>query len=263
MHWIIIIKSLSICRYKNSISSVSLFFLLNSHGLGSTYWNEVIKILKNIIPVYDKVNSAISLGKDNQYRKEGIVNSVFSGNKVLDAGSGYGNMSKLVLENVSKDVMIHFYDPIPEMLNGISGNFRGYDVEFYLCSGIFEKIPFKSESFDAVICGYSIRDSIDLEKAFEEIHRVLKDNGRFLIVDLGKPDNLVLRMLVTIYLKYFLVIVAFLTAGKQGLPFRTLYGTYLRWPKNNDLKKLLSKRFSRVDFRKKLLGGAIIVIAYK
>jgi demethylmenaquinone methyltransferase/2-methoxy-6-polyprenyl-1,4-benzoquinol methylase len=236
---------------------------LNSHGLGSTYWNDVIKILRSIIPVYDKVNSAISLGKDNQFRIEGILKSVFSGNTVLDAGSGYGNMSKLVLQNVSKDVTIHFYDPISEMLDGISDNFRGYDIDFYLCSGIFEKIPFKSESFDAVICGYSIRDSIDLEKAFEEIHRVLKDNGRFLIVDLGKPDNFMLRALVTIYLKYFLVMVAFLAAGKQGLPFRTLYGTYLRWPKNNDLKRLLSKRFSKVDFRKKLFGAAIIVIAYK
>ena len=108
-----------------------------------------------------------------------------------------------------------------------------------------------------------INDSIDLDKAFEQIHRVLKEAETFLIVDLGKPDNIVLRTLLTIYLKYFLVIVAFITAGRQGLPFRTLYGTYLRWPKNNDLKQLLSKRFSKVDFRKKLLGGAIIVVATK
>ena len=236
---------------------------MNSHGLGGTYWSEVIKILRKIIPVYDKVNSAISMGKDNQFRTEGILKSVFPGNKVLDAGSGYGNMSKLVVDNVSKDVTIHFYDPIPEMLNGISDNFKGYNTTFYTCSGIFEKIPFKSESFDAVICGYSIRDSIDLEKAFEEIHRVLKVDGRFLIVDLGKPDNILARALVTMYLKYFLVIVAFLTAGKQGLPFRTLYGTYLRWPKNDELDQLLAKKFSKVDFRKKLLGGAIIVVSYK
>lgn len=236
---------------------------MNNHGLGNAYWNDVINILRNIIPVYDRVNSAISLGKDNKYRREGILKSVFPGNDILDAGSGYGNMSKLVLENVSKDINIHFYDPIPEMLNGISENFKGLYTGSFLCSGVFEKIPFKSETFDAVICGYSIRDAIDLEKAFEEIHRVLKVNGRFLIVDLGKPDNFISRTLVTVYLKYFLIIVAYLAAGKQGLPFRTLYGTYLRWPKNNDLKLLLSKRFSKVDFSKKLFGGAIIVVAYK
>ena len=37
-------------------------------GLGS-YWGEVIEVLREIIPVYDKVNSYISLGKDVEHRK--------------------------------------------------------------------------------------------------------------------------------------------------------------------------------------------------
>ena len=28
-------------------------------GLGSSYWNEVIEVLREIIPVYDKVNSCL------------------------------------------------------------------------------------------------------------------------------------------------------------------------------------------------------------
>jgi len=236
---------------------------LKNIGLGNSYWNEVIKVLRNIIPVYDKVNSAISLGKDNQFRKEGIRKSVFPGNHILDAGSGYGNMSKLVLDLVSEDVTINFYDPIPEMLAEIKNKFKNYDSSYFLCSGIFEKIPFKSNSFDAVLCGYSIRDSIALNESFVEIHRVLKKNGRLLIVDLGKPDNFLARFLVSFYLKYFLVIMAFLAAGREGLPFRTLYGTFLRWPRNKELNELLLNTFSKVEFNKKLMGGAIIVIAYK
>ncbi len=232
-------------------------------GLGNLYWKEVIKVLQNIIPVYDKVNSAISMGKDNKFRREGIRKSVFPGNHILDAGSGYGNMSKLVLDFVSKDVTINFYDPIPEMLAEIKNKFKNYDGSYFLCSGIFEKIPYRSNSFDAVLCGYSIRDSIALNESFVEIHRVLKKDGRLLIVDLGKPDNLLARFLVSIYLKYFLVVMAFLAAGRDGLPFRTLYGTFLRWPRNKDLNELLLNTFSRVEFNKKLLGGAIIVIAYK
>jgi demethylmenaquinone methyltransferase/2-methoxy-6-polyprenyl-1,4-benzoquinol methylase len=236
---------------------------LKSTGLGTAYWNEVIKVLGNIIPVYDRVNSAISFGRDNEFRIEGIKKSVFPGNTILDAGSGYGNMSKLVIKTISTDVYIHFYDPIPEMLRGLADNFKGYNITFSKCSGVFEKMPFRSDTFDAVICGYSIRDSINFQDAFEEIHRILKKGGRFLIVDLGKPDNWFLRNLVSIYLKYLLVIIAFITAGKRGLPFGTLYGTFLRWPKNQDLKLLLSKHFSKVEMDKKLLGGALIVVAYK
>ena len=41
-------------------------------GLGS-YWGEVIDVLRDIIPVYDKVNSFISLGKDTEHRNRAIV----------------------------------------------------------------------------------------------------------------------------------------------------------------------------------------------
>lgn len=238
---------------------------MKNTGLGNLYWNEVINVLRNIIPVYNKVNSIISLGKDNKFRKEGIINGVKPGNIILDAGSGFGNMSKTAAENVSSDITIYFYDPIPEMLKKVKENmnynFSPYKI--FLCSGVFENIPFKSNTFDAVLCGYSLRDAIELDIAIKELCRVLKKNGRLIIVDLGKPDNFILRILVSIYLKYFLIILAFLAAGKKGMPFKTLYGTFLRWPKNKDLNEMLSKSFSKVNFTKKLLGGSIVVIAYK
>ena len=240
-------------------------YILKSNGLGSTYWNEVINVLRNIIPVYDKVNSVVSLGKDNNFRKEGILEGVHSGNFILDAGSGFGNMSKTVLDSVSSDVTIVFYDPIYEMLNKVEDNINICinPFSFFLCSGVFEKIPFKSNIFDVVLCGYSLRDAIKLNVAIDELHRVLKKGGRLVIVDLGKPDNFISRILVSFYLKYFLAILAFSVAGKRGIPFKTLYGNFLRWPKNQVLNNMLSKSFSKVIFRKKLLGGAIVVVAYK
>ena len=239
--------------------------VLKHSGLGKPYWREVIGVLKSIIPVYDKVNSVISLGKDNDFRKEGIIKSITPGNVILDAGSGYGNMSKTVMENVSTDVTVFFYDPIYEMLHKVKDKFGLCDKPFglFLCSGVFESIPFKSNTFDAILCGYSLRDAIDLHIAIQELNRVLKKGGKLVIVDLGKPDNAVCQLLVSIYLKYFLSILAFVAAGKRGIPFRTLYGTYLRWPKNKQLKFMLSKRFSKIEFSKKLMGGAIVVVAHK
>ena len=66
-------------------------------GLGS-YWGEVLDVLQDIIPVYDKVNSYISLGKDSEHRNRAISGRIKSGDKILDAGSGYGNMSKTALD---------------------------------------------------------------------------------------------------------------------------------------------------------------------
>lgn len=228
-------------------------------GLGS-YWGEVLEVLRDIIPVYDKVNSYISMGKDTEHRNRGITGRVFPKNKILDAGSGFGNMSKTASKICNGDISITLYDPLVPMLKN-TGTY--FDVPPSMASGVFEHIPFKDNEFDAVLCGYSLRDAINLRIAISEIHRVLKDGGRFVIVDLGKPDGYFIRLGVSFYLRAILPIIALVAGGRLGLKFATLYGTYKRWPQNKKLKELLLERFSKVDFEKDLMGGAIMVAAYK
>lgn len=83
------------------------------------------------------------------------------------------------------------------------------------------------------------------------------------IVDLGKPDNQFIRAGVAFYLRCILPILAFSAGGRLGLKFGTLYGTFQRWPQNKKLEGLLLEKFSRVEFEKDLMGGAIMVAAYK
>ena len=233
-----------------------------SGGLGNRYWPEVIEVLRSIIPVYDKVNKVISFGKDEEYRLRGIRGRVMTGDAVLDAGSGYGNMTRIAFAEAGEKGSFSLYDPIPEMLSSVH-NYLDRRIEASLYSGVFEHIPFRENAFDVVMCGYSLRDAIQLREAISEMHRVLKSGGRLIIVDLGKPDGTFQRMFVSAYLKYFLGISAYFVAGKAGLRFRTLYGTYLRWPKNSELESMLKEKFSRVDFEREMMGGAIIVAAYK
>lgn len=229
-------------------------------GLGASYWEKVVQVLQDIIPVYDKVNSCISLGKDQKHRIRGISGRIKSKNKVLDAGSGFGNMSKTALSLCNNDISITLYDPLIPMLKNTSKFFRKTPD---MANGVFEYIPFKDQEFDAVLCGYSLRDAIDLKAAIKEIHRVLKDGGRLVIVDLGKPDQRFIRIGMTVYLRLFLPIIAFAAGGKLGLKFGTLYGTYKRWPQNKKLQEILLEKFVRVEFDKDLMGGAVMIAAYK
>ncbi len=144
-------------------------------GLGSRYWTEVIEVLRTIIPFYDKVNRVISLGRDEEYRLRGIRGRVNPGNMILDAGSGYGNMSRLALGEARGDAKIVMYDPLLEMLANVNNYLLGSQA--VLCSGVFECMPFRDGIFDAVLCGYSLRDSIHLRQAIKEMHRVLKFSG--------------------------------------------------------------------------------------
>ena len=105
-------------------------------GLGG-YWGEVIDVLKEIIPVYDKVNSCISLGKDVQHRNRAIKGRISKGDRVLDAGSGFGNMSKTATKIIGSDLKIILYDPLPQMLRSTD---RLFNEKLDCTCGVFEHL---------------------------------------------------------------------------------------------------------------------------
>ena len=228
-------------------------------GLGS-YWGEVLDVLQEIIPVYDKVNSYISLGKDSEHRNRAIRGKIQSGDKILDAGSGFGNMSKTALDVSDGDVEIMLFDPLLPMIKNTA---RLFKKKPEATCGVFEHVPFKDKQFDVVLSGYSLRDAISLKTAISEIQRVLKDDGKWIIVDLGKPDEPIARFGVSFYLKLILPIIAYAAGGRLGLKFAALYETYRLWPKNKKLETMLLEKFSSVKFEKDMMGGAIMVAAYK
>jgi demethylmenaquinone methyltransferase/2-methoxy-6-polyprenyl-1,4-benzoquinol methylase len=169
-------------------------------------------------------------------------------------------MSKTAANIVDNDLSIILYDPLVPMLKNTD---RLFDHKLDSACGVFEHVPFQDNEFDIVLSGYSLRDAISLKTAISEMHRVLKKNGRWVIVDLGKPDEPIIRFGVTCYLRLLLPIIAFIAGGKLGLKFATLYGTYKLWPQNKKLESLLLEKFTRVEFDKDLMGGAIMVAAYK
>jgi len=57
--------------------------------------------------------------------------------------------------------------------------------------------------------------------------------------------------------------VAFVAGGRLGLKFAALHKTYKLWPKNKKLQSMLLEKFSRVEFEKDKMGGAIMVTAHK
>jgi demethylmenaquinone methyltransferase/2-methoxy-6-polyprenyl-1,4-benzoquinol methylase len=142
-------------------------------------------------------------------------------------------------------------------------NFLPSSLNRSVASGVFEYMPFRERVFDAILCGYSLRDALELDSAISEMYRVLKKGGSLVVVDLGKPDNKFLRAFVSFYLKYILGVIAFCVAGRVGLKFKTLHGTYKKWPTNSELSSLMSRRFSKVKIQSRLIGAAVIVVANK
>lgn len=222
-------------------------------GLGASYWPEVMEALEQVIPVYDRVNRFISAGRACRHRSAGVAGRLRAGDDVLDAGSGFGNMSGAALAERG-DISLVLCDPLMPMLRRAGGR---------RACGVFESMPFGDGSFDAAMCGYSLRDAVDLRSAVAELHRVLRPGGRLVVVDLGKPDNALVRAGVAAYLRLAVPLIGLAAGGRRGLRFGELYGTFRRWPTVSGLEAVLKERFSRVEMGTDLMGGAVIACAHK
>ncbi len=227
-------------------------------GLGEE-WDAVEDVLQKILPVYDKTNKIISLGQDEKYRQEGLRATVRLGDLILDAGCGPGNMSKAAFPIAGDLTSIALLDPLAIMLDAASQRLPSERV--MPVRGLFEHIPFKQGAFDAIITGFAIRDSRDMKNALNEIVRVSANpEGRFLSVDLGKPDSDLARWRVAFFWRIIVPLIALIYLGRKGLLYKSLYRTYRKHPKNNELQAYLQTLYANVELRVKALGAVAIFV---
>jgi len=216
------------------------------------WWEVLEKSLENLQPYYRLMNKLMSFGNDNILREEALEG--LSGERYLDAGTGPGDMASFTIKKV-KPKSVVLLDPSIFLLKK-NGN-HGEKIV-----GKFENLPFKDSSFDLVTCSFSFRDAIDHERAGEEISRVLEKNGYFVLVDLGKPDSIILKFLFYIYIFFYPVILSiFVTRGKLVREYSTLLYTFIEYPSYSKLKSIFEKNnLVLVKEKKKMLGGAIMQV---
>lgn len=112
--------------------------------------------------------------------------SLKEGEVVLDLGSGGGMDCFLAAQKVGEKGKVIGVDMTPEMIslarqNAAKGN--DTNVEFRL--GEIENLPVADGTVDVIISNCVINLSPEKTRAFNEAHRVLKPNGRFMISDIA------------------------------------------------------------------------------
>ncbi len=210
----------------------------------------MVDSLEAIIPIYEKGSSRISLFGDKVMRSEVACFAVDSekGAQVLDLGSGPGTLSRVVAQAGGVPILA---DASRRMLANAA--------EFDRVQCVFEFLPFREASFGAAVAGFSLRDARDLETALAEIRRTVRAGGRLAFCDLGKPVSRVKAALIAAYIFVAPPLIGFLTGGRSGLRFGSLYDTYKLVLDNRSLRELLLTRFSKVAIEERQLGGAIVV----
>ena len=76
-------------------------------------------------------------------------------------------------------------------------------------------IPFAAYRFDVVTIAFGIRNVENVETALREIHRVLKNGGRLLILEFSLPHNSLIKKAYLCYFRYVLPFVGRVISGDR------------------------------------------------
>lgn len=126
--------------------------------------------------------------KPNMRQREKVV--PLATGKVLEIGIGSGlNLPFYHNENVKHLTAI---DPSKEMWDKNIFDPKSLPFEFEFVEAFAEDIPEDNNRFDTVITTYTLCTIPNTDKAFEEIRRVLKTNGKLVFCEHGKaPDKVI------------------------------------------------------------------------
>ncbi len=225
---------------------------------------EVATMFNNISGRYDFLNHFLSLGIDKLWRRKAVKQlKELNPNKILDIATGTGDFALALLKLKPKEII--GVDISQGMLSVGTNKMKKKKVDeiIKLELGDSENLPFEDNSFDAITVAFGVRNFEDLEKGLLEMKRVLRTNGKVIILEFSKPKYFPIKQLFSFYSNWIIP-----TFGKLISKDKRAY-TYLpesvaEFPEGEQFHSIMKKvGYSKVSSLRLSGGISSIYMGYK
>jgi len=219
---------------------------------------------------YDLINRIMTWGLDGWWRRRAAGECLASQpERVLDLACGTGDLTMELARKAGKNSAVIGIDFNGAMLNIAVQKGKGLDngVRASFVHGDAANMPFPEGCFDSVGVSFAFRNLTYNNpltgQYIAEVLRLLKADGKFVILETSQPELRLIRKLYQFYMRYFVFWLGYLISGSREA-YRYLAESVVAYYPPEELKEvLLEAGFRQVSFRRLLFGVVSIHIAAK
>ena len=221
---------------------------------------QVAEMFNRIAFRYDFVNRFLSAGIDVGWRKKAIRQlSKLNPQYILDVATGTADMP-LLLYKMLQTKQITGIDISEGMLElgrkKIAA--QGLQNVIALQTGDSEAINFGDATFDAVTVSFGVRNFAHLTKGLAEMHRVLRPQGKAVILEFSQPKNGLVKRLYHLYC-HVLAPAAGGLISKNREAYQYLNDSIEAFPEGENFLKIMQQAGFRNVYRKPLTLGVCTI----
>jgi demethylmenaquinone methyltransferase/2-methoxy-6-polyprenyl-1,4-benzoquinol methylase len=165
---------------------------------------------------------------------------------VLDLASGTGDLCVVLDRSGHRPISVDFSYGMLQA-DHRSGAPR---VQADVC-----RLPFADDVADGIVCGFALRNFVDLGAFFDEIARVVRSGGRIALLDAAEPKSRVMRWGHSLYFRRIVPKVGALISG-HGAAYQYLPRSLAYLPPAPEMMARLEAAGFRSARRALLSGGA-------
>lgn len=226
---------------------------------------QVERMFDHLAKSYDFLNHLLSLGIDRYWRRSAIdALGKHHPLHVLDIATGTGDFAIL---NAQRNHPQHIIGA--DISEGMMQVGRQKVEKAGLQSVIsFQRedcthLSFPNNTFDAVTAAYGVRNFENLMEGLNEMHRVLKESGHLLIVELSVPTRFPMKQLFGIYAHVVMPLVGRLISHDDSA-YTYLPKSMEAFPQAEIMEQmLLDAGFSSVRWKRFTFGLSTMFLAKK
>ncbi|MEZ5035150.1 MAG: bifunctional demethylmenaquinone methyltransferase/2-methoxy-6-polyprenyl-1,4-benzoquinol methylase UbiE [Chitinophagaceae bacterium] len=163
---------------------------------------QMAEMFNRIAPKYDATNRTLSARTDIGWRKKAIrLLQKEAPQNILDVATGTADMA-ILTHKILHPEKITGIDISEEMLAVGRKKLEkeGLSEKIQLFQSDAETINFASNTFDAVMVAFGVRNFENLEKGLQEMYRVLQPGGRLIVLEFSKPRRSIVKHLYRFYM---------------------------------------------------------------